>query len=209
MFGRWFFNGQSTHQPAVWGWHGLWSLPIWIDNRKNFGYKVIFFFRKMELNIFFLNQMISPWFLVIRYEKDWLNTNPSEVGVLLGALLFWTSEVVAFRIGKPKKRQHTTIFFWFSTFWWDFLVNMAWSCWKGLWICIKWTFWWQPFILGPKMYPMMVHGFCTRPIAYIHIDRWLDPSVFRCRRDVRWFGCQVQPVAGAPNGPNGLAQASH
>lgn len=86
---------------------------------------------------------------------------------------------------------------------------MAWSCWKDLWICIKWTFWWQPFILGPKMYPMMVHDFCTRPIAYIHIDRWLDPSVFRCRRDVRWFGCQVQPVAGAPNGPNGLAQASH
>ena len=39
LAGGW--NGQSTHQPgAVWGWHGLWSLPIWIDNRKNFGYKV-------------------------------------------------------------------------------------------------------------------------------------------------------------------------
>jgi len=115
------------------------------------------------------------------------------------------------RVPDRKTKKTTTYdhFFWFSTFWWDFLVNMAWSCWKGLWICIKWTFWWQPFILGPKMYPMMVHGFCTRPIAYIHIDRWLDPSVFRCRRDVRWFGCQVQPVAGAPNGPNGLAQASH
>ena len=125
-----------------------------------------FFFEKWSW-IFFLNQMISPWFLVIRYQKDWLNTNPSEVGVLLGALLFWTSEVVAFRIGKPKKRQHTTIFFYFPRFGEIFwlTVNMAWSCWKGLWICIKWDILMATFHFGTQ--DVSYDGpWCTRPIAY-------------------------------------------
>ena len=170
LAGGW--NGQSTHQPgAVWGWHGLWSLPIWIDNRKNFGYKVkiilFFLFRKMELNIYFLNQMISPRFLVIRYEKDWLNTNPSEVGVLLGALLFWTSEVVAFRIGKPKNDNIRPFFFYFPRFGEIFwlTVNMAWSCWNGLWICIKWDILMATFHFGTQ--DVSYDGpWCTRPIAY-------------------------------------------
>ena len=86
-----------------------------------------FFVSKNGVEYIFFQSDDFAKILVIRYEKDRLNTNPSEVGVLLGALLFWTSEVVAFRIGKPKKRQHTTIFFYFPRFGEIFwlTVNMA------------------------------------------------------------------------------------
>ena len=170
LAGGW--NGQSTHQSgAVWGWHGLWSLPIWIDNRKNFGYKVkiIVFFFVSKNGVEYLFFESDDFAMIFSYQ---IPEGLAKHEPLWGRCATGRSAVLDFggcRVPdrKTKKRQHTTIFFYFPRFGEIFwlTVNMAWSCWKGLWICIKWDILMATFHFGTQ--DVSYDGpWCTRPIAY-------------------------------------------